>query len=89
MNEDLLAPEVLRRQLEWRCRRGTRELDFFMEGWLHRCYDHASQADQAAFRRLVLMPDPDLYDLLIGVGRHDDDDINRIADAVRTAAYRA
>lgn len=57
--------ELLKR-LRWRCRRGTRELDALLGGWLN---THAGNADEtalAAFGALLDQPDPALWDWLIG-----------------------
>lgn len=54
------------KRLRWRCRRGTRELDALLGGWLEA---HAAAADDprlAAFDALLDQPDPELWDWLIG-----------------------
>ena len=53
-------------RLRWLCRRGMKELDVVMSGYLERYYESASSADQGHFKALLEMPDPDLYDLLLG-----------------------
>src|SRR5688572_33133479 len=74
-----------RKRLEWRCRRGTRELDMLVTAYLRQCYETACASDRQTFERLLEMPDPELYDLLIGRAVHQDGALNRVADAVRAA----
>jgi antitoxin CptB len=60
------AAEQLQRRLAWQCRRGTRELDFLLAGFLRTRYPHASSAARAAFARLLELQDPELQDYLLG-----------------------
>jgi antitoxin CptB len=53
-------------RLRWLCRRGMKELDVVMSRYLEQHYATASGAEQAHFRALLDMPDPELYDLLLG-----------------------
>lgn len=54
------------KRVQWRCRRGTRELDALLGGWLeaHRALPDASQID--AFDALLDQQDPALWDWLMG-----------------------
>lgn len=59
------SPAQLKR-LHWRCRRGTRELDSLLGGWLEA---HAMSMDAplcAAFDALLDQADPVLWDWLTG-----------------------
>lgn len=51
-------------KLRWRCRRGMRELDALMVGWLERHYKDASQQDINLFLQLLDMQDPELFGLI-------------------------
>jgi antitoxin CptB len=54
------------KRIRWRCRRGTRELDALLGGWLER---HAAATDAAqldVFDTLLDCQDPDLWDWLLG-----------------------
>ena len=42
-----------------------RELDILMEGYLLKHYESASEADKAAFRALLELPDPELAGYLL------------------------
>lgn len=53
-------------RLRWLCRRGMKELDVVLTRYLEKHYSAASSTEQAQFRRLLQMPDPDLYNLLLG-----------------------
>ncbi len=53
-------------QLKWQCRRGTKELDFILNNYLERYYQNASQSEQSAFKQLIELDDPILYELLLG-----------------------
>jgi antitoxin CptB len=59
------AAETLNR-LRWRCRRGMRELDTLLEHYLAERFPVAPEAEQAAFVRLLDLPDPDLAAYLLG-----------------------
>jgi antitoxin CptB len=65
-------------RLRWLCRRGMKELDLLMERYLDHSFDRASQQDQQAFRAILQMPDPELYDLIVGRSSSSDPDIARV-----------
>jgi antitoxin CptB len=54
-----------RSRLAWRCRRGTKELDLLLLGWLGRHFDSATAAQRARFAALLELPDPDLARYLL------------------------
>jgi len=64
-------PEISR--LRWRCRRGMRELDMLLLGYVENRYVDAVPAEQEAFRRLLTIPDPDILALLTGRAVADDE----------------
>ncbi len=55
-----------RSQLEWRCRRGMRELDVLLMRYLRRDFDSAAPAEKDAFEALLSLQDPEILDLLTG-----------------------
>ncbi len=65
-------------RLAWRCRRGTRELDLLLAGYLMRHYANAPAVHQEAFRRLLELPDPQLQALLAGRSQPQDKDIAHV-----------
>jgi len=71
-------------RLRWRCRRGTRELDQVLGGWLDARYPSASENARAAFARLLERQDPELWDWIIGHGRPENRDEAAVIDEIRT-----
>jgi antitoxin CptB len=63
-NSDSSNAELSR--LKWRCRRGMRELDVLLERFLERQYSVASSEIQLAFARLLSLPDPEIFALILG-----------------------
>lgn len=55
-----------RAQLEWRCRRGTKELDLLLGRYLESVYDTADASEQSSFRRLAGCSDDELMRWLLG-----------------------
>ena len=54
------------KRIRWRCRRGMRELDVLLVGYLERCWPTAPAVRRAAFRALLELPDPELAALCFG-----------------------
>lgn len=54
------------RRLEWRCRRGTRELDALLGGWLEAHRASLDESQLAMFDEFLDRPDPELWDWLTG-----------------------
>ena len=65
-------------RLRWLCRRGMKELDVVMTGYLENHYLQASQDDKKNFRVLLDMQDPDLFALLVGRDSSDDPNITKM-----------
>ncbi len=59
-------------RLRWRCRRGTKELDVLLTGWLDRRWPSASESERRGFERLLEEPDPQLLAWLFGRERPTD-----------------
>jgi antitoxin CptB len=53
------------RRLEWRCRRGMKELDFLLLRYLRAHLQPSSSADRAAFIEFLELPDPQIARYLI------------------------
>lgn len=70
-------------RLRWRCRRGAKELDLCLQAWLEHRYAGATPAQQAAFRRLLELPDPDLLLLLLGKRATEDRELAGLLDDIR------
>ena len=70
-------------ELRWRSRRGTRELDLILLGFLSASFENLTPQDRRAYAKLLDTPDPDLMTWLIGRATPDDPEIARIAGAIR------
>lgn len=79
-------PARERARLRWQCRRGMRELDLLLQGFLDHAYDHAPDAERAAFRRLLDYPDPLLLEYLLGSLVPGDREIHDVIVRIRGAA---
>ena len=53
------------KRLRWQCRRGMKELDQLLTGYLDEDYAAAPDADKAAFRALLELSDPELVGYLL------------------------
>ena len=60
-------------RLKWLCRRGMKELDVLLEQYLARDYAGTSVAEQAAFRELLELQDPVLWDYVMERDRPQDE----------------
>ena len=69
-------------KLAWRCRRGTKELDALMLKFLNEHYQHVPIEIQHAFKSMLDMQDPELYDLLIGRQESADQNINKVIEYI-------
>ena len=60
-----------------------KELDIVMSRYLEQGYASASSAEQDHFKALLEMPDPDLYDLLLGRSETSDVELARFIQLLR------
>ena len=75
-------------RLAWQCRRGMRELDELLGGFLARHYHGLDTQDRRIFSTLLDYPDAVLLELLMGRMQASDGDIARIVRQIRhTAAH--
>lgn len=70
-------------RLRWRCRRGSRELELMLLAYLDNHYPQADATEQAAFQRLLELPEDRLQHCLLG--RPDDAELSHLARQIRTA----
>ena len=73
-------------RLRWLCRRGMKELDLVLTGYLEKHYPAASASEQAGFRRLLEMQDPELYNLILGKQSTEDSALAEIVRIIRNEA---
>jgi antitoxin CptB len=52
-------------KLQWRCRRGMKELDFLLLRYLRERYSDAASDERAAFVEFLELPDPDIARYLL------------------------
>lgn len=53
-------------KLRWQCRRGTRELDALLQGYLEKLYGQVDDDEKARFALLLKWEDDELQDVLLG-----------------------
>jgi antitoxin CptB len=75
---------VLARRLQWRCRRGMRELDRLFDRRLEQLLLAADGPGLARFERLLDCEDDRLWRWCLGHERPDDADLAIEVDALRT-----
>tara|TARA_Y100001935_G_C17291226_1_gene503447 strand:- start:38 stop:283 length:246 start_codon:yes stop_codon:yes gene_type:complete len=71
------------KEIIWKCRRGTKELDMLMSGFFNNCYHSVSSTHKKAFVKLLSLEDPTIYDLLLNKISSKDIAVNEIADMIR------
>lgn len=73
-------------KLKWQCRRGLRELDLILEGFLESGYGALPSRDQAGFERLLGQSNDDLFAWLVGDAVPPDQEFAHIVKKVRATA---
>ena len=76
------------KEVIWKCRRGTKELDILMSGFFTKHYKTASDKQKNAFIELLSLEDPVIYDLLLNKISSKDIAVNEIADMIRTMSLK-
>ncbi|MDH3747222.1 MAG: succinate dehydrogenase assembly factor 2 [Gammaproteobacteria bacterium] len=71
---------MIKSRIKWQCRRGMRELDDLLMGYVEQRYDDAGDDEKAAFEALLALPDPDLVAYLL---QKQQPDLAPIADVIR------
>jgi len=74
-------------KLKWHCRRGMRELDLLLEGFLTDRYEVLSAADRASFERLLDCRNEDLMAWLINGDSPQDEQLAGIVNQIRDQHY--
>ena len=65
-------------KIKWRCRRGTKELDFLLLSYFNERYHEADKEDKNAFLRLLELQDPLLIEFFAEPKKIQDPGIQRI-----------
>lgn len=81
MNTDVLL--IDERAMRWRCRRGMRELDVLLGGWLDNHWTGAPVGERMAFQRLTECEDDQIWSWIMGRGFPDDPDLQRMVELLR------
>jgi antitoxin CptB len=81
------AQDASLKRLRWRCRRGTRELDRMLGGFLESRFRGLKLDQQYAFERLLECEDDVLWDWLSGHSKPQDGALNEVVEAIRAGDY--
>lgn len=79
MEQNRIPPSRLR----WRCRRGMRELDVLLEGWLDGNWAQADESLRSAFTELLACEDDVIWDWVIGRSRPQAATMRMLIDELR------
>lgn len=70
-------------RLRWLCRRGMKELDVVLERYLAGRYDHAPEAERAAFVALTSEEDPQIWAWVMGFDPLPAGEIGHVIEQLR------
>ncbi len=79
--QEATPPEAAR--LAWQCRRGMRELDLLLQGFLDQQYEGLNDLDKARFVALLAYPDQLLFEYLMGRMSPSDPEMGRMVAMIR------
>jgi antitoxin CptB len=71
-----------RPRMAWRCRRGMKELDLLLAGWLDTQFDRASELQRGQFEALLELPDPQLARYLLGGERPESPALAAVVESI-------
>jgi len=69
-------------KIKWRCRRGTKELDFLLLNYFNQKYTIADAEDKEAFLHLLEFQDPALIEFFADPKKIQDPEIQRIISEI-------
>jgi antitoxin CptB len=70
-------------RIRWHCRRGMLELDLVLTAFLERHLDSLGPRGLATLRTLLELPDPELFDLVMGRGQAEGADERQLVALMR------
>lgn len=70
-------------KIKWRCRRGTKELDFLLEEYLLKYYNQANVEEQRLFIELLGLQDSQLIWFLLGDQLPEAEGLARLVKKIR------
>lgn len=77
-----LSEDALLGRLQWRCRRGMRELDTLMRRYLDTRWPHADAAERAQFERLLGCEDDLLWRCFVRREAAPDPELNELVERI-------
>lgn len=87
MVNDKPSSDVARRRIAWQCRRGMRELDELLGGYLESRDDLMVVSELESLEKLLAYPDAVLLELLMGRMQPSDRDVDYIVRKIRNAPH--
>ena len=79
--------DVRTARLRWRCRRGMRELDALLLEFVDASVAGLSEAEIAAFERILELPDPVLHSYLLGRSAPTDSATVALLERIRATSH--
>ncbi|MGR9087867.1 MAG: FAD assembly factor SdhE [Gammaproteobacteria bacterium] len=73
-------------KLRWRCRRGTKELDWLLIGYLDNGYGQADDEEKRQFDELLEREDDELQSVLLGEPEPKNEGMRRLLEKIRASA---
>lgn len=70
-------------KLRWRCRRGMRELDRILEGFVDDGFGTLNEDEKRRFAEFLELPDPDLHAYLVGRAVPADSELAHLLKQIR------
>jgi antitoxin CptB len=70
-------------KLKWRCRRGTKELDYLLEDYLVQDYEHTNKEEQKLFIELLSLQDTQLIFFLLGDQLPESEGLSELVKKIR------
>tara|TARA_B000000475_G_C15935073_1_gene422389 strand:+ start:295 stop:534 length:240 start_codon:yes stop_codon:yes gene_type:complete len=70
-------------KIRWQCRRGMRELDELLSGYLESSYQKISNEEKKAFNKLLELSDPELVKLLLTPYQSEDPQVNDMIKKIK------
>lgn len=81
-----MYPSETNARLRWQCRRGMRELDVLLKGFLERDYGTLDDAGRKTFEGILAYPDTLLLEILMGRIVPADKDVADVVKRIRNTA---
>lgn len=70
-------------KLKWRCRRGTKELDYLLEDYLVQDYEQANKEEQKLFIEFLSLQDTQLIFFLLGGQLPESEGLSELVKKIR------